>query len=82
MKYHVELADDIGNPGPDFRHGWGEVNAYRAVRMIENGHHFDGSISESSNNTHTINVPANLSRVKVMVYWHDKGKYICIYCIS
>ena len=68
----LNSADDIGNPGPDFRHGWGEVNAYRAVRMIENGHHFDGSISQSSNNTHTINVPANLSRVKVMVYWHDK----------
>ena len=68
----LNSADDIGNPGPDFRHGWGEVNAYRAVRMIENGHHFDGSISQSSNNTYTINVPANLSRVKVMVYWHDK----------
>ena len=51
---NLNSADDIGNPGPDFRHGWGEVNAYRAVRMIENGHHFDGSISQSSNNTHIL----------------------------
>ena len=22
----LNSADDIGNPGPDFKHGWGEVN--------------------------------------------------------
>ena len=31
----LNSADDIGNPGPDFKHGWGVVNAYRALKLIE-----------------------------------------------
>ena len=68
----LNSADDIGNPGPDFKHGWGEVNAYRAVKILENGFHTSGSISQSVTNTHMINIPSNVEQVKVMVYWHDK----------
>ena len=68
----LNSADDIGNPGPDFKHGWGEVNSYRAVKILENGFHMSGSISQSTTNTHSITVPANTDQVKVMVYWHDK----------
>ena len=28
----LNTADDLGNPGPDFQHGWGVVNALRAVK--------------------------------------------------
>ena len=68
----LNSADDRGNPGPDFKHGWGEVNAYRAVKIMENGTHTNGSISQSFTNNHVINVPANVGLIKVMVYWHDK----------
>ena len=68
----LNSADDIGNPGPDFKHGWGEVNAYRAVKILEDGMHMTGSISQSLSNTHTISVPSNVGQIKVMVYWHDK----------
>ena len=68
----LNSADDIGNPGPDFKHGWGVVNANRALKLIENSNYFSGSISQGSTNTHTLNIPSNIDEVKVMVYWHDK----------
>ncbi len=68
----LNSADDIGNPGPDFKNGWGEVNAYRAVKILESTNYDNGSISQGSSNTHLISVPANTKKIKVMVYWHDK----------
>ena len=68
----LNSADDIGNPGPDFKHGWGQVNSYRAVKMLEDNNFFNSSISQGITNTYSINVPSGVSKVKVMVYWHDK----------
>ncbi|MAR39843.1 MAG: hypothetical protein CMD22_04060, partial [Flavobacteriales bacterium] len=68
----LNSADDIGNPGPDFKHGWGQVNGYRAVKMLENNNYFSSSVSQGNTNPYSINVPAGISQVKVMVYWHDK----------
>ena len=68
----LNSADDIGNPGPDFKHGWGEVNAYRAVKMLESVNYISDSISQGNIRNHTINIPSNISKIKIMVYWHDK----------
>ena len=68
----LNSADDIGNPGPDFKHGWGEVNAYRAVKLLENGNYLTDSITHGSINSHTITIPNGVSQVKIMTYWHDK----------
>ena len=29
-------AEDYGNPGPDYKYGFGRVNAYRSLEIIEN----------------------------------------------
>ena len=68
----LNTADDIGNPGPDFKHGWGVVNALRAIKVIENMNYISNSVTQSSTNTHQINVPQSTKQLKVMVYWHDK----------
>jgi hypothetical protein len=68
----LNSADDIGNPGPDYKHGWGQVNSYRAVKMLENNNYFSSSVSQGNTNPYTINVPSGVAKVKVMVYWHDK----------
>ena len=68
----LNSADDIGNPGPDFKHGWGVVNAYRAVKILEASHYFNGSVSQNGTNNHLINIPSGVQQVKIMVYWHDK----------
>ena len=67
----LNTADDLGNPGPDFQHGWGVVNALRAVKAIENSNHFSSSISQGLSNTHNITVPQGVKQLKLMVYWHD-----------
>jgi subtilisin family serine protease len=67
----LNTADDIGNPGPDFRHGYGRVNALKAVKAIEQVNYASGSISNGGLSTHTINVPPGVKQMKVMTYWHD-----------
>lgn len=67
----MNSADDLGNPGPDFKFGYGRINGYKAVQYIEQNRFMFGSVSQGNTNPHTITVPANTSRVKIMVYWND-----------
>jgi subtilisin family serine protease len=68
----LNTADDIGNPGPDFRFGYGRINARRAFSILKNNQYQTGVITQGALQTHTIAVPANVAEVKIMVYWHDK----------
>jgi len=64
-------ADDIGNPGPDFMHGYGKANARKAYRAISEGTWTADSVSNAQQRTVSLTVPANTREVKVMVYWPD-----------
>ena len=68
----LNTADDIGNPGPDFTHGYGEVNAFKAIKALEQGRYFSSSIGQGGSNIHNIYVPSGVKEIKVMVYWNDK----------
>ena len=67
----LNTANDAGNVGPDFKFGWGIVNALRAGILIEDGRHLTDNVSQGGSNTHTINVPAGTAQVKFMLYWND-----------
>ena len=67
----LNTAEDLGNPGPDFKHGWGRLNAMRAVQVIEEQRFDSGSITQGGSLGHTIQVPANTAQLRVMVYWTD-----------
>jgi hypothetical protein len=67
----LNTADDLGNIGPDFKYGWGRLNARKVVQVFENNTYVLDSISQSGFNQHTITVPTGVSRVKIMVYWND-----------
>jgi PKD repeat protein len=64
-------ADDIGNPGPDFIHGFGRINVSNSLRMIENNWIIRDSIVQNSVNTHNIIIPNDIQQMRVMVYWTD-----------
>jgi hypothetical protein len=64
-------AADIGNPGPDFKFGYGWLNLLRSIDMMENNHYFIASSTQGATNNHTISVPANTAQLKVMLYWND-----------
>lgn len=68
----MNTADDLGNPGPDFRHGYGRVNARRAYDLIKENRYMNASVSQGDSVSFTINVPPGVQEVRVMLYWHDK----------
>ncbi len=64
-------ANDLGNKGPDFQFGWGAVNGYRAVEIIEKGQYQSGNMSQGGTKFHSITVPNNNTQVRFMLYWAD-----------
>jgi hypothetical protein len=67
----LNTAEDLGNPGPDFRFGWGRINALRAVKILEEERYEEASIDNGENNIHQFEVPENTGQLRVMVYWTD-----------
>src|SRR5690606_35381147 len=64
-------ATDVGNPGPDFLHGYGLLNTYRSIEMLNNNRYVIDSIGNGGNETYTFTVPPGTAQLKVMLYWHD-----------
>ncbi|OQP47144.1 hypothetical protein A4H97_06445 [Niastella yeongjuensis] len=65
-------ADDLGNPGPDFTFGFGNLNGVNAVEALENNTYFNGVTNNGGSQTFTITgVPAGTAQVKVLLYWND-----------
>lgn len=69
----LNSAEDIGNAGPDFTYGWGRVNAFRALRILEQNNYITDSITQGQTNTHSITVPAGVNELRAMIYWADPG---------
>ena len=67
----LNTANDMGNVGPDFKFGWGLVNANRAALLLQDDRYLSSTVAQGLTNTHTINVPANTTQVRFMVYWSD-----------
>jgi Subtilase family/Secretion system C-terminal sorting domain len=67
----LNTANDYGNVGPDFKFGWGIVNALRAGILIEDGRYLSDEISQGNNNTHSILIPSGTTQVRFMLYWND-----------
>lgn len=64
-------ADDLGNPGPDFKYGYGRINMRRAYEVIHNNTIFSGSIANTGINNHYIKIPNGIRQIRIMVYWTD-----------
>jgi len=67
----LNTANDAGNIGPDYKFGWGIVNALRAAILIEDGRYLSSTITQGATNNHSISVPAGTQQVRFMVYWSD-----------
>ncbi len=67
----LNTAEDLGNPGPDFRFGWGRANALKAARIIEDKRYMSDNMEQGLNQTHLITVPENVSELRIMTYWTD-----------
>lgn len=67
----MNTADDLGNRGPDFKYGFGRINARRAYNALAANNFFIDSVDNATTKTFTINVPNNVTQLKLMCYWHD-----------
>lgn len=64
-------ADDLGNKGPDFKYGYGRINARKAFKVIQDQSHFDGTLSNGNSDTVQITIPSNKRLAKIMLAWND-----------
>ncbi len=64
-------AKDLGNAGPDYRFGFGRINALAAVRILEENRYIIDSVNTGAEKDITITVPAGSSRLRVMLTWND-----------
>ncbi|MBE0663968.1 MAG: S8 family serine peptidase [Bacteroidales bacterium] len=67
----MNTADDLGNAGPDFRFGFGRVNALRAAKTIEEYRYDSTQIEQGEVITHLLEVPEDLHELRIMLYWTD-----------
>ncbi len=70
----MNTAEDLGGAGPDFRYGYGRVNARSAAEVIENNRWISDSISSTATtNSHVISLPSqgSVKNVRIMLYWPD-----------
>lgn len=67
----LNSARDMGEVGPDFRFGFGLVNADRAIENVFNGNHLEGIVSEQSVFTQNISIPSNTEKFQITLCWSD-----------
>lgn len=67
----LNTARDLGNVGPDYRFGYGRINALQAVRILEENKYRVSTITTGFTNEEVINVPNGAARLKVMLTWND-----------
>jgi PKD repeat protein len=69
----LNTANDIGNVGPDYKHGWGQVNTARALHTLQNQQYATNQIMQGEQRVFDIQVPPGALNMRVMVYWPEKS---------
>jgi len=67
----INSADDAGNAEVDYKNGFGSLNANNALKTLQANRFFAGSVSNSSNQSFTITVPAGIKKLKATLVWND-----------
>ncbi len=67
----LNSADDVDAKQVDFTSGYGSLNAYKAVKAVEENHFFIGDVMKGQTKSFEIQVPANIANLKVMLVWTD-----------
>jgi len=69
----IHTARDLGNDGPDYVYGYGEVDAVAVVDLITSTANYTNSIISASGvtDTYTYHVPEDASEFKVSLAWDD-----------
>lgn len=69
----TNTAKDAGNPGPDYKYGFGNLNALRAIKVLDNKMFYSAAVANGITYEKEIVVPAGLVSLKVMLAYTDIG---------
>ena len=67
----INSADDVGNAGPDFKTGFGNMNAMKAMDCIKQNHFLSGAIHNGITDSFNLIIPENISLLKITLVWND-----------
>ncbi len=67
----VNSADDAGNAEVDYKNGFGSLNANNAMKTLQEGKFFTGTVSNSASQSFVLNVPAGIKKLKATLVWND-----------
>lgn len=67
----TNTAKDAGNPGPDYKYGFGNLNGLRAVKVLDNKMFYTAAVANGASYEKEIVVPAGLVTLKVMLAYSD-----------
>lgn len=67
----INSAKDLGNIGPDFTYGYGNINAYKSLKTISENRIITGNLIPKQTNSHSVILPQNAKNLKVTLVWND-----------
>jgi hypothetical protein len=67
----LNSADDVDQPGVDFKTGFGSANAWRAIKTIQDGQVIQGQVTTNQTVQHQITIPSNATNLKLTICWID-----------
>lgn len=67
----ANTAKDVGNLGPDYKYGFGNINGLRAVKVLDKKMFYTGTVANGASVEKEITVPAGLVSLKVMLAYSD-----------
>ena len=67
----INTASDVGSKGIDFTTGFGNLDAYNAIRDLNNEQYYNASITANQEVTFELNIPNNIAEMKITLAWTD-----------
>jgi hypothetical protein len=69
----ANTAKDAGNPGPDYKYGFGNLNGLRAIKVLDKSMFYSAAVANGATYEQEIVVPAGLVSLKIMLAYTDVG---------
>ncbi|MFD0862268.1 S8 family serine peptidase [Sungkyunkwania multivorans] len=67
----INGADDIGDRGPDFETGFGNLNAKNSMNIVTGSQYWEDNVQQNETKTLELVIPVNAKNLKVTLVWTD-----------
>jgi len=68
----INSAQDLGNPGPDYKYGYGKLNVLQALKTTTSKKYILDQLIPGQSNQHALLVPDKVKSLKVTLVWQEK----------